>query len=304
MKTKAQILLIGILIIFPFFLSAQVPVEVERKTVSMSKGEQPAYIVNVPEADFDLVSKDWAKIIRQNTKSKVEEVGQEIIILSTQISEVHHGPINIYSTLLKADSSIKIVAVFEIDSAFFAYSEETKNLHTEKTNNHITHFMRNFAVDQYKETVEKELDGEEKKLKDLNKEMSNLTKELESHLKEIQENEQDIKNSEDIISSFEKDNVRKLDEINAKKESMASISDDPIRYDAAKDDLKSLEKEKKNIESTLEKERKNIVKYNSSIDEYNRQIDDTLEIQEELKVAIEKQEDDVSKVSTKLSGIK
>lgn len=304
MKNKTQFLFIGFLCLIPSLLAAQTPVEVERKTVKMSQGEQQAYIVNIPETDFDEVTKDWKKIIRQNTKSKVEEVGQELVIKGTYISEIHNGSINIYSTLMKDDSAVRLVAVFEIDSVFFNFSEDTKDLHTEKTNNHITHFLRHFAVEQYRETVEEELEGEEKKLKDLNKEMNSLTKLREGYLEEIQENEQKIKNSEDVISSFEQDNVRKLDEINAKKATIASLADDPVMHDKAKDELKNFEKQKKNIENTLKKERKNIVKYNSSIEDYNRQIENNLELEEEMKAAIEAQEDVVNKVSAKLKGFK
>ncbi|MEZ5197848.1 MAG: hypothetical protein R2764_16120 [Bacteroidales bacterium] len=304
MKINFHLLILGILVVLPFFSFAQALITVEQKTVSMSQGEQPAYIVNVPEADFDQVTKDWEKIIRQNTKSKVEESGQELVIMGTQIPEIHHNPINIFSTLFQADSSIIIVAVYEIDSTFFSFSEENKNLHSEKTNNHITHFMRNFAVEQYKEFVEEEFETEDKKLIDLSKELEDLAKKHQSFLEEIEENQQDIKNAEDVISSSEKDNERKLEEINIKKESMASVSDDPIQFDAAKDQLKDLEKEKRNIENILEKEKKNIVKYNSSIEEYNRKIEANLEQQEMVKASIEEQKIVVSNVNLKLKGIK
>jgi predicted nucleic acid-binding Zn-ribbon protein len=98
----------------------------------------------------------------------------------------------------------------------------------------------------------------------LNKEYKNISNDIEGEQKEIKQNEQDIKDSEDLISSYQSDSERKLGEINAKKEANASVTgDDALKQ--AKSELKSLEKDKKSIESKLAKEKKNIVKYQSNI---------------------------------------
>jgi chromosome segregation ATPase len=211
---------------------------------------------------------------------------------------------NIYSAVIKADSSVKIVAVYEIDSAFFSFTEEQADLQTEKTHHHIKHFMRDFAVDQYKYSVGVELSEAEKLLKTKNKELKELGKQNEIYQKEMKESEQNIKNSEDLISSYEQDNERKLSEINSKKESMASLSEDQELSNQAKDQLKALEKEKWNIEDKLEKEQNNIVKYQSNIEDLTRYIEDNSEKQLEKKAEIEKQEDVINATKTKLEGIK
>ena len=117
----------------PIYSISQENIEVIQKSVSMSQGEQPAYIVNVPQSDYELVLNAWKKVIRQNTKSKVEEKEHELFIAGTQITSIHHKPINIYSAVINKDSVVKVVAVYEIDSVFFAFSEEEPNLKNEKT---------------------------------------------------------------------------------------------------------------------------------------------------------------------------
>jgi hypothetical protein len=86
MTFKSQITAILFVFLLPFLLLAQEKIEVIQKSVKMSQGEQPAYIVMVPQSNYDQVLKEWTKIIRQNTKSKVEETEHEIIIKGTQIS--------------------------------------------------------------------------------------------------------------------------------------------------------------------------------------------------------------------------
>ena len=304
MLFKSQITAVLFIFLIPLFLIGQEKTEVIQKSVKMSQGEQPAYIVKVPQANYDQVLKEWTKIIRQNTKSKIEESEHELFIQGTQIPEITNNPMNIYSAVISVDSMVKVVAVFEIDSLFFSFSGDQPDLQTEKTHHHIKHFMREFAVNQYKYAVGVELSGAEKLLKTKNKELKELGKQNEVYQKEMKGSEQNNKNSEDLISSYEQDNERKLSEINSKKESIASLSGDENLSNEAKDQLKTLEKEKRNIEDKLLKEQKNIVKYQSDIEDLTRYIEANSEKQLEKQAGIEKQEDVVNATKIKLEGIK
>jgi len=304
MISKSIFTALLLFLLVPLFSISQENIEVIQKSVSMSQGEQPAYLVTVPQSDFEQVLKEWKKVIRQNTKSKVEENEHELFIAGTQINSIHHQPINIYSAVINKDSMVKVVAVYEIDSVFFAYSEEIPDLKNEKTHHHIKNFMRDFAVGQYKNAVGIELSDAEKLFKTKNKELKELGKQNEVYQKEMIESEQNIKSSEDLISSYEKDSERKLSEINSKKESIASLTNEPELADQAKNQLKTLEKEKKSIGDKLEKEQKNIVKNEVNIEELNRYIEDNTKKQTAKKAEIENQEDVVEEVKTKLLGIK
>jgi hypothetical protein len=304
MKKKILSIQFAFLILIPLFLNAQKKIEVTQENVTMSKGNQPAYKVIIPEANLDIVTKEWTKLIRQDTKSKVEVMGSELNITGTLIKEIYQEPFNIYSALVGADSAVKLFAVFEIDSMFFTAGENNNTLHGEKTDNAIKVFIRNFAVSQYKTAVQDKVDNEEKKLSKLNKEFEDLTKQVESDRKEIKENEQNIKNSQDAIAAYEKDNERKAAEIDAKKEANAIIKDDPELLKVAKNQLKDLEKEKSTIENNLEKEQKNIIKYQANIDELNRAIENNLITIEHKKIEITNQEAIVKEITAIFNGIK
>lgn len=284
--------------------SAQNVISVVQEEVSMSKGSHKAYVIEIPQADYDASLKNWKKAIRQNTKNKIEESDHEIIMEGTQIDLIYNAPINIYSALIKKDSSIKMVALFEIDSVFFDFENSEKSIREEKINSQIKHFLINFGTEQYLFAVEKELENEENKLKAYNKEMGSLEKEKENLLKSSAENEQNIKNSEDAITGYEADNERKMTEINAKKESISNLENDPALADQAKDQLKSLEKEKKDIENNLEKEQKKIVEYNSTIESLNKEIESNTERQAAQKETVDKQTQVVEGVRKKLNEIR
>ena len=304
MKKRICTSLITLLFALPLFLNAQKKIDIIQESATLSIGNQPTYQISIPDANLESVKKDWMKLIRQNTKSKIEETGSEMNITGTLIKEIYHEPFNIYSALIGTDSAAKLVAAFEIDSVFFSADEANKNIQNEKTGNAIKNFIREFAVNQYKIAVQVQVDKEEKNLSKLNKEFESLSKQVESDRKDIKGNEQSIKNSQDAIATYEKDNERKITEINAKKEAIADIKDSPEMQKTAKEELKNLEKEKKSVENSLEKEQKNIVKYQTNIDELDRAVENNLKLIEEKKIEITNQETVVKQVTNTLNGIK
>lgn len=303
MKRIALPLTLVVLFLTAHTLLAQKEILISSKKIAMSKGEQPAFIVEIPEADYESSLKNWEKLIRQNTKNKITEADHEMIMMGTTIIEIYNEPINIYSAIIQGDSSLKLIAVFEIDSVFFDYEKSDKTVKEEKTNSQIKHFLNNYATQQYLYAIENELEMEEGKLKDLNKELENLAKENENYLKDISENEQNIKNSQDALSSYEMDNERKQGEINSKKEAISGIANDPELLDQAKSQLKGLEKEKKGIQNKLEKEQKNVIKYQADIESLNIDVERNMELQTAKKAEIDQQELVLETVKKKLHNI-
>jgi peptidoglycan hydrolase CwlO-like protein len=304
MKLIVSVLAIIAGIIIGFQASAQVPVEISKKVVTMSKGEQPAFIVEIPQVTAENVEKSWMKLIRQNTKSKVSTENSEITILNTQIDEISDNPINIYSAVYQVDSAVKLVSLFEIDSSFFSFDGDKEDMNYERTYEGIEHFLHDFAVTEYKEAAEEELKAEDKELKNLNNELQKLVKQTENFQKKIKLNESDSLNAEDQISSLEIDKQRKQGEIDGKKESMSTISGDKELHDQAKKHLKSLEKQRKKIEKEIEKLMANIVEYHSDNVELKRGILENNKKKEELLDEISIQQETVIKVTGKLENIK
>ncbi len=304
MKIIKFTLTVLILFTLVFTTSAQFPIEITEKTVTMSKGEQPAFIVKIPQANAEDVIKPWKKLIRQNTKSKVSENNDEIVILNTRINRISDSLINIYSAVYGVDSAVKLVALFEIDSSFFSFDGNKRNVDNEKTYQGIKHFLYDFAVEEYKKAVEQELEQENKELKNLNSELDKLLKQTESFNKKVKHNENDSINAETQINSLEADKNRKQGEIDNKKESMASIGGDKELLDQAKKSLKSLEKQRKKIEKEIEKLKDNIVEYRMDNIELKRKIEENNKQKEELLNKINEQKETIKKITEKYNNIK
>jgi hypothetical protein len=304
MKTLRDLSILASILFVSIISHAQINIIVEEQEVTMSKGQQPAFVVEIPRAENDVVVKSWSKYIREDTKSNVQKEGEEIFILGTQIDQIHIGPINIYSVVFKKDSTEKLVAFFEIDSVFFSKNDASNSIENEKTYHGIKNFVRDFALERYREVVAEELKDEQKKLKDFTHDLEKFEKDNVSYQKKIKENEQNILNAESEISSLEVVKTRKAEEIENQKLKVASLSEDAVLQDMAKKKLKEQEKDKKGINKDIEKKQKNIVSYQSNIKEFNRLIEDNQEKQEAKLNEIEEQEDIIENVTSKLQGIK
>ena len=304
MKLLVSVLTVITGVIISFQASAQIPVEINKKIVTMSKGDQPAFIVEIPQTTSGNLKKSWMKYIRQNTKSKVSEENNEIVILSTQINQISDKPFNIYSAIYQIDSAVKLVSLFEIDSSFFSFDGDKEDMNYERTYQGIMHFLHDFAVSEYKKAVGQELKAEGKELKALNGNLEKLVKQTDSFQKEVKQNESDSLNAEAQIKSLENDKQRKQAEIDSKKESMSSITGDKELLNEAKKNLKSLEKQRKKIEKEIDKYKAKIVEYHSENVEIKRSIEENNKQKEELLLSIHAQQEIVKEVTGKLENIK
>lgn len=292
--------ILAILFLFLLFNAhAQVEIEVTTDSVRISDEMKPAYIVLIPEAELKPVKNKWTRKIRSKTKSKLNIQDNEISIEGTYINTIYSSPIDIYSFLYEIDNQVKLVSLFKIDSVFFTYTDP-QDVSQERIHYGIIKFMKEFAIEEYQNNINKEIFKEESKLQALNKELRKLEDKIEAYKKEIMTNEQRIQNSEDKIFSLEKDNNRKIDQIDRKKDAIAEIMDDDDLRKVAKDQLKTLEKDKKKIEKNLEKERKQVIEYESNIFQINRKINEINVDYEKKESEIEAQNQLIESIKTKL----
>jgi hypothetical protein len=270
----------------------------------MSQGIQPGYQVIIPQAQLDDVKKAWAKLISTEVKSKPIEIEHEIHLNQAIASEISPDPINIYSLLTDVDSSIHLVAFYEIDSGYFFDSETyPDNLVSNKVFNGIQNYMRRFAVDQYVMAVEEELKLEENKLKELDRELTGLKKENEKMEKSIKEEEQNIIKADEEIKILLGQKEKQLEIIEEKRIANSLLTDKEAKK-TARSEVKILEKERKKADRNIEKLEKDKVSSNNEIEENQKVIEENLEDQEVLVSRIEAQEAVIERVELKLKGIK
>lgn len=299
MKKAFTILLICI----AMFSFAQKTIEVVTVQETISKGKQPGYAIEIPQASLEDVKKAWKSRIQKGTKSKPVEAGYELVITDAIEKEISPNSFNIYSLLLNKDSLIYLVAFFEIDSSrFFDPDVKSDDIVTQKVNLAIRNYMHSFGVEQYTDAVHQELKTEEKTLKDLNKELKSLKDEEEKNEKNIKSSEQKITTAEEEISMLKTQTLSQIEKIEAARLSLLGITDKEAKKTANKE-LNALEKGKKKLDGEKEKQEKHIVGYQSDIKESNSEIEKLTESQKEMAEKITAKEEKVNAVEEKLAGI-
>ncbi len=263
----------------------------------MSKGEHMAIVVKIPEAEVKHVQKSWKKLIKNKTKSKVQETGDEIWISSTLLKDIHQEAIGVYGKLIQTEKGVTVYAFFEIFGEFITESDADK-ISTSKQ------FLRKFAVSEYKAAVWNQLKGEEKNLKGLKHNLSKLQRENEKLHKSIQTNESNISNTESAIEVNLSDQDRTAEQIKDRKENVYQVKGNEELEKTAKKELKDTEKTLKKLQKKNQTMHKNIAKYKSNIDTARREIQLNLDQQSIENEAIKKQMGMVRSVKNKLGNIK
>ncbi len=298
---KSILFLFSQLMICPLLFS-QINIQVFEEIKTMSLGERPAFVVDIPGGDYETIRKAWIKLLENDTKAKVTYFGNEININGAIWKKITLDSINIYSSVYKIDTVIKVVSFIEIDSVFI--SSEPSEVYEKEIPLAIRSEVRDFAIVQYREVYQDMIDEEEILLKNMEKEYQSLSNESEKKQKDIKGNEESIRQSEDAIRVVEADLELKNKEIEAKKLDIAPLKiKDPEAYKIAEKELNLLEREKKKLENEREKENKNIVTYKNNIKEAERAIEQLTEQMAIQSQEIELQEEIIKKLESELERI-
>ncbi len=300
MKTlKTSLITLGFLISANTF--SQEKIEITEQNVDMLKGNQPAFVVIIPKASANQIHDSWAKKIRQNTKSKIQENGAVFSITGTRIFDIYSYPINVYSSTIQLDASVKLITLIEIDNTFLGADSKNSNENFKKAYDNIKKFIYYYAIKEYKNSVSKELEIENTKLQNLADQLFDLEKQNTTLQKNIKTNEQYLKKSEGLISSLEKTLETVVSEIDKYQTSLSSASE------GDKKDLNKLlskkQKEKNNTEGKLENEHNKVFDYQAKINELSKTSESNIKSQKETKENIDRQIITIHNFTDKLNNI-
>ncbi len=292
--------MLGIALLISASSFAQEKISVVNENVDMSRGNNPAYVVMIPQSEASEVQKDWAKRIKQNTNARVIQKGVEYSITGTRVVEIYYEPINVYNAVVQVDSSVKLVTLFEIDGMFFSPRDEDEKFNNEKTHQDIMKFVYNFAIEEYRKSVSNQIEKGRKKLIEYGGQLAKLEKENTTFNTNLKTNENNLKESEITFSTLEKERERIVAEVSKDQSNLSSA---PNKKEAQKQ-LKKSEKEMKTVGNNLIKEQDKIKNYKTRIVEYKSKIKENLETQERTKWEIERQKKQVDALITELGNIK
>jgi hypothetical protein len=309
MKTIRKVFSISVSMTLFFILMSQSVlsqevIEVKNIQALMSKGTQPCYVVDIPQADLKIVQQNWIKKLQEGIKIKVKVVNQELILAGVVKNEFSNDTVNIYSLLIQREEARIILNVFvEFNGIFFAPKEDKTDLASDKIDNNIKNYVRSFAVEQYKAAVANDLVGEQKFLENQQDELKKLEKDEENMIKDNSSLENDIDKTEREISEIERNITLKDQEIQSNNTSILTLTSDADKK-ASQEKQKGLEKEKNQLEKSRSKAKDNISDDKSKIEKNNKDIEDSKKDQETKKEEIVKQTEVVTQVQALLNGIK
>ena len=264
----------------------------------MSRGLQPAFQVNIPEASVKEVEKAWERYIRKGTRARVKTNGEEMHLPAANIDGVQGSNVQIHTKLYAEKSGVLLVTFFEIDSVFFNPEQDASRAGSLRT------YMRNFAVETYKSQVGEEIKEEEKRLRTMERGLESLLNDEKSNEKKIKQHQREIQNLQNSIQSAESDEARKAEEISRQKDLVLTLKSFPDEEKAAKAEQKKLERELRKMQRNRETMHRKIDRLEGEIKNAERDIRILQERQKKQEKDIDIQKERVMKLKEKQRGIR
>ena len=224
--------------------------------------DSTVFVLEVDRALEKDVVTAWKKALEKN-KIKARIDNDQLSIEQVVIEAVDEDPIDIYSTVVQQDNSVKLYTVFMVDG--LRVDPHSKEGSAVK----IRTLLGNFGANVYKEVLERELKEKQAKLEDLEKSRSKNLKEQDKIVKTIQKDSLKIGTEETEISLLKGQLEGATDRYTAQKNKI-STTNFASKDDAkeAKEELKGFDKERKSIEKEIEKRHDEILDLKSEIRDY------------------------------------
>lgn len=199
-------------------MNAQRKITVSEGNSNFQDGSHSALIVNIYEADADLIEKQWKKLMK-DYDAKVS-TKKEIFADNAMIKNLSPNTVDIYAKIEKnADGDFNLVVAFDLGGAYLSSSSHPDKY---KTAENIIH---KFAIEATKEAIKEQVKEEEKNLQKLEKEAEQLVKDKETLEKNIEDYKSKIAQAEEDIKTNLKTQENKAKEIETQKVVVSDIKE-------------------------------------------------------------------------------
>jgi hypothetical protein len=287
-----QLIIIFLLLAGALAISAQEEIKVTLQERPSSQGLQPAFEVEIPQAKdndaINILQKTLAprgvfSIFRKNPK--LEQVKDEWIMNDVELNKISNKPLNVYAQVSSFPERIFVKIFFQEDQTFIGSSEKV----SAKTED-ARRFVRDYAVEVYRNAVETELRYEQDILRSLEQDLIKMGRKNSSNDRKISNMKSDNSDMRNEIREYEMRMERKQT-FNAQGEG-ATIILDQNEVDA------------KQLQKDIRSNQKKINRNERRISKFERQGNRNLRDQGDLMNQIDLQKIVVIEVETKLSKIK
>lgn len=252
-------ILFFLIILGSSFAYGQDSLQVQTVTKTISKGSQPGLSVDLPLTTSKKAMNGWKRQLKRN---KGEDLGKgKESRFRVFIPEVSKDTLWVYALTEETNEKAILTAFLSLnDSNFFNTGESAES---------FSRFMRNYAVDTYRESVRDLLNDERSSLKKMEDELEGLNQQSDKWHKQINENNREMERTRDQINMDKKEQDMKNDAIYKQKQVLATYQTPSEQKEIEEKKLKELEKEKKRFVSKIESANKKI----DDLENENRQLD-------------------------------
>jgi hypothetical protein len=291
--------LIGVAAItLPTVLFAQKDITISESDKEISAGTKNSYVVLIPEAKSKEVNQDWQKMLKKDTKGKVEDNKGEVKGTLIAIKNISLNPLTIYSKSVETKEGVQLSAWFADGDSIFISTAATadKSLAVQK-------YMHDFAVQEYKAVAKTQLETEQKAQKD-------LQKIYDGFVKDQKKAENAVTNAQKEIARLQdknKDEEGNIKQAIANKNANKAIADQQKNLDAEQKHAKELQgyiKDQQKAEDNIKSNNKRIEKLQDKIKEESAAADKAKQNQGPASSNIDAQKAKVAAASDKLNNIK
>ncbi|MFZ7115767.1 MAG: hypothetical protein ACO1G9_10340 [Bacteroidota bacterium] len=279
---------------------AQEELIVQEMDRTFSIGNKNAFVIDIPQAQLKKVQSNWKTYLKHQSRRPASSKDGEVVLPYGTIPTVSADSITVFSIVSSEGTKIKLsVAVMMQDSSFLSTTTNSERSAA------ITHFIRQFGIQEYKNAVNDELLEQQNKLKSLEKIVSSLENENEGLRKDIKNNERTISRKKDEINMNEQEQTMKNTSIIQQKTLLNNYVGSEEQKTKEIKLLKQLTKEKEKLQDNKESMLKKIDDLESENRSFDKQIEKNNEEKiPEAKKQVSLQKAFVESVQTKMSNIK
>ncbi|OFX22349.1 MAG: hypothetical protein A2033_09810 [Bacteroidetes bacterium GWA2_31_9] len=211
-------IILVIVFLFNFHSFSQKKITIDERTKSFADGSHNALIVNIYEADEDLILKEWKRLMK-DYKAKVSSK-KETFADDAMIKNLSPNTVDIYAFAEKnSDGDFNLVVAFDLGGAYLSSSQHSDKYRTAEK------ILHEFAVNTAKEAIKDQLKDEEHNLSRMEKDQQSFERDKENLLKNIEDYKQKIIKAEDDIKTNEKNQETKKEEISKQQKFITEIKE-------------------------------------------------------------------------------
>lgn len=215
---KKNVLFLAILIASISASFAQKKIKVNERSDSFLNGNHNSLVVNIYEADQDLIEKEWKRFMK-DYDAKVS-TKKEVFADDAMIKNLSPNTVDVYAKVEKnAEGDFNLIVAIDLGGIYLSSSTHPDKYRVAED------LIYKFAVQATKEAIKEQIKTEEKIAEDLVKDLEGLKKDKEGLKKDIEDYKAKILKAEEDIKANEQKQVDKTGEIEKQKAVVVRIQE-------------------------------------------------------------------------------